>query len=200
MAHRDALEIYRQSDIDWTYFSPAIFIEPGERTGKYRVGGDEVLMDSTGQSRISAEDYALAMLDDGLMQRFPFDEIYGLHNMPGLAVGRFETRAGAFMSAEALQLQCAYLLAHHYRNPATPVFRDANTNCFHLRRQMTEKHIRCGMKAQRGRDQIHQWWFGLQLDPGKIAEPREIAFLQMPANAQPVRGSLQREMNVFVCF
>ena len=43
---------------------------------------------------------ALAMLDDGLMQRFPFDEIYGLHVMPGLAVGCFETRAGAVMSAE----------------------------------------------------------------------------------------------------
>ena len=43
---------------------------------------------------------ALAILDDGLMQRFPFDEIYGLHNMPGLPVGHFETRAGAFMSAE----------------------------------------------------------------------------------------------------
>ncbi|TYL21385.1 amidohydrolase, partial [Streptococcus pyogenes] len=36
----------------------------------------------------------------GLMQRFPFDEIYGLHNMPGLPVGHFETRVGAFMSAE----------------------------------------------------------------------------------------------------
>lgn len=43
---------------------------------------------------------ALAMLDDGLMERFPFDEIYGLHNMPGLPVGRFETRVGAIMSAE----------------------------------------------------------------------------------------------------
>jgi amidohydrolase len=43
---------------------------------------------------------ALAMLDDGLMTRFPFDEIYGLHNMPGLPVGRFETRPGSFMSAE----------------------------------------------------------------------------------------------------
>ena len=43
---------------------------------------------------------ALAMLDDGLMERFPFDEIYGLHNMPGLAVGQFQTRAGSFMSAE----------------------------------------------------------------------------------------------------
>lgn len=43
---------------------------------------------------------ALAMLDDGLMTRFPFDEIYGLHNIPGLPVGVFETRAGAIMSAE----------------------------------------------------------------------------------------------------
>jgi len=43
---------------------------------------------------------ALAMLDDGLLQRFPFEEIYGLHNLPGLPVGRFETRAGPLMSAE----------------------------------------------------------------------------------------------------
>ncbi|WP_379062340.1 M20 aminoacylase family protein [Mesorhizobium sp. UC22_110] len=43
---------------------------------------------------------ALAMLDDGLMSRFPFGEIYGLHNMPGLPVGHFETRVGSFMSAE----------------------------------------------------------------------------------------------------
>jgi hippurate hydrolase len=43
---------------------------------------------------------ALAMLDDGLMQRFPFEEIYGLHNAPGLPIGHFETRAGPIMSAE----------------------------------------------------------------------------------------------------
>lgn len=43
---------------------------------------------------------ALAMLGDGLMARFPFDEIYGLHNMPGLPVGRFETRIGSVMAAE----------------------------------------------------------------------------------------------------
>jgi len=43
---------------------------------------------------------ALAMLDDGLMQRFAFEEIYGIHNMPGLPVGHFETRPGAIMSAE----------------------------------------------------------------------------------------------------
>jgi hippurate hydrolase len=43
---------------------------------------------------------ALAMLADGLMQRFPFEEIYGLHNMPGLPVGRLQTRVGPIMSAE----------------------------------------------------------------------------------------------------
>ncbi len=43
---------------------------------------------------------ALAMLSDGLMERFAFDEIFGIHNMPGLAVGSFRTKPGAFMSAE----------------------------------------------------------------------------------------------------
>lgn len=43
---------------------------------------------------------ALAMLSDGLMERFAFDEIYGIHNMPGLPIGTLETRPGPFMSAE----------------------------------------------------------------------------------------------------
>lgn len=41
-----------------------------------------------------------AMLDDGLLERFPFEEAYGVHNMPGMAVGSFATRTGAFMGAE----------------------------------------------------------------------------------------------------
>ncbi|MGR3709333.1 MAG: amidohydrolase [Alterinioella nitratireducens] len=45
---------------------------------------------------------ALAMLADGLMTRFPFQEVYGVHNMPGLPLGHLETRAGAIMSAEDL--------------------------------------------------------------------------------------------------
>ena len=45
---------------------------------------------------------ALAMLADELMERFPFDEIYGLHTAPGLPIGAFETRAGSFMAAEDL--------------------------------------------------------------------------------------------------
>jgi amidohydrolase len=43
---------------------------------------------------------ALSMLEDGLLERFPFDEIYGLHNWPGLAVGRLATRTGRLMAAE----------------------------------------------------------------------------------------------------
>ncbi|CAN7383751.1 M20 family metallopeptidase [Bosea sp. LjRoot9] len=43
---------------------------------------------------------ALAMLADGLLERFPFEEIFGLHNMPGLAIGQFQTKAGPIMSAE----------------------------------------------------------------------------------------------------
>jgi len=43
---------------------------------------------------------ALAMLDDHLLERFPFSEIYGLHNLPGEPLGSFSTRAGALMSAE----------------------------------------------------------------------------------------------------
>ncbi|WP_118134417.1 amidohydrolase [Oceanicella sp. SM1341] len=43
---------------------------------------------------------ALAMLDDGLLSRFPFDEIHGLHNMPGLPIGHVATRPGALMAAE----------------------------------------------------------------------------------------------------
>jgi hippurate hydrolase len=43
---------------------------------------------------------ALAMLGDGLLERFPFEEVYGLHNWPGLAVGRLATRAGPLMAAE----------------------------------------------------------------------------------------------------
>lgn len=63
---RDALNILKNSNtsLNWTFFSPSIFIEPGERTGKFRVGGDAVLFDEQGQSRISAEDFAVAMLDE----------------------------------------------------------------------------------------------------------------------------------------
>lgn len=64
IAHRDALDVLKASDIDWTYFSPAAFIQPGERTGKFRLGGDSLVVDDKGTSSISAEDYAIALVDE----------------------------------------------------------------------------------------------------------------------------------------
>jgi putative NADH-flavin reductase len=49
--------------VDWTYVSPAALLEDGERTGRYRVGGDRLLVDAEGRSRISVADYAAALLD-----------------------------------------------------------------------------------------------------------------------------------------
>jgi putative NADH-flavin reductase len=66
IAHEDALEILRNSasDLDWTYLSPTAFIQPGERTGKFRLGTDSLLTDAEGKSSISAEDYAIALVDE----------------------------------------------------------------------------------------------------------------------------------------
>jgi len=64
LAHWDALAVYRTSDLDWTYFSPAAIIEPGERTGRYQSGADRLLVDAKGESRISAEDFAVALVDE----------------------------------------------------------------------------------------------------------------------------------------
>jgi amidohydrolase len=44
---------------------------------------------------------ASAMLDDGLFERFPCDVIFGMHNRPGLAIGKFQTRPGAMMAGGA---------------------------------------------------------------------------------------------------
>lgn len=72
-AHRDALAAIRASgaDLDWTVFSPATFIAPGERTGAYRTGGDQLVTDTKGESRISAEDYAVALVDELETPRHP---------------------------------------------------------------------------------------------------------------------------------
>lgn len=64
LAHREAYNLYKASDIDWTFFSPAAEIKPGERTGEFRVGADSLLVNEQGESRISAEDYAIAFVDE----------------------------------------------------------------------------------------------------------------------------------------
>ena len=76
IAQSKALDMFRASkaDVDWTYISPAALIEDGERSGKYRVGSDQLLVDGNGVSRITVPDYAVALLDrieqhDALRQR-----------------------------------------------------------------------------------------------------------------------------------
>ena len=53
-----------EAELDWAFVSPAAKLAPGERTGSYRVGGDQLMTDEQGESRISLEDYAVAMLDE----------------------------------------------------------------------------------------------------------------------------------------
>lgn len=63
-AHGEALAIYMETDLDWTVLSPAAVIEPGKRTGQFRIGLDRLITDERDQSRISIEDYAAALLDE----------------------------------------------------------------------------------------------------------------------------------------
>ncbi len=64
-AGRDFLNALKsEGELDWTFLSPSVFFGPGERTGKYRVGKDQVLTGADGQSKISMEDYAIAMADE----------------------------------------------------------------------------------------------------------------------------------------
>ncbi|GAA1537408.1 NAD(P)-dependent oxidoreductase [Actinomadura kijaniata] len=53
-----------ETEVDWAYLSPPALLKPGERTGAYRLGTDELLLDARGQSRISIEDFAVALLDE----------------------------------------------------------------------------------------------------------------------------------------
>lgn len=51
------------NDLEWTFLSPSALFVPGERTGHFRLGQDELLVSDTGSS-ISFEDYAIAMVDE----------------------------------------------------------------------------------------------------------------------------------------
>lgn len=62
---RRALYMLRdEAALDWTMLSPSAHLEPRERTGKYRLGTDGLLVDADGLSRISLADYAAAMIDE----------------------------------------------------------------------------------------------------------------------------------------
>ena len=53
-----------EHDLNWTFLSPSMQFLAGERTGKYRLGGDRLLVDAQGGSKVSFEDYAVALVDE----------------------------------------------------------------------------------------------------------------------------------------
>jgi hypothetical protein len=64
-AGRRALDALRaEKDLDWTFVSPSAEFAPGERTGIFRLGDDQLLSDANGKSWISMEDYAIAFADE----------------------------------------------------------------------------------------------------------------------------------------
>ena len=64
-AARDALtEIRKETTLDWTFLSPPILLQPGERTGQYRLGDEAPLMNGEQPGSISVADLAVAMVDE----------------------------------------------------------------------------------------------------------------------------------------
>ena len=62
---RQALNLLRAEEaLSWTVLAPSAHLEPGQRTGKFRIGQDQLLVDAAGASHISLEDYAVAMIDE----------------------------------------------------------------------------------------------------------------------------------------
>jgi putative NADH-flavin reductase len=65
LATREVLYLLRdEPELEWTFLSPSGTIAPGKRTGQFRLGTDQLLVDADGESRISLEDYAVAMVDE----------------------------------------------------------------------------------------------------------------------------------------
>jgi putative NADH-flavin reductase len=65
LATRETLYMLKkEKELEWTFLSPPSTIAPGERTGRYRVGKDQLLKNKDGESKISTQDYAFAMLDE----------------------------------------------------------------------------------------------------------------------------------------
>lgn len=60
----DAARLHDMSGLDWTCLAPAAQFEPGIRTGGYRTGGADLVIDENGRSALSMEDYAIALLDE----------------------------------------------------------------------------------------------------------------------------------------
>ncbi|HWR34349.1 MAG TPA: NAD(P)-dependent oxidoreductase [Clostridia bacterium] len=57
-------QLRKEPELDWSYLAPSAELQPESRTGKFRLGTDELLKDANGHSRISVQDYAVALIDE----------------------------------------------------------------------------------------------------------------------------------------
>ena len=57
-------QLGKEPDLEWTFLAPSAELKPGERTGKFRLGGSQLLVDAAGHSEISVQDFAVAMIDE----------------------------------------------------------------------------------------------------------------------------------------
>jgi uncharacterized protein len=57
-------QLRKEPELEWSYLSPSAELTPEQHTGKFRLGNDQLLVDATGQSKISVQDYAVAMIDE----------------------------------------------------------------------------------------------------------------------------------------
>jgi uncharacterized protein len=58
------VDLAAEKSIDWVFFSPAGDIHPGMRTAKFRLGKEDLVVNEKGESKISVQDYAVAMIDE----------------------------------------------------------------------------------------------------------------------------------------
>ncbi len=57
-------QLRKKPELEWSYLSPSAELKPGQRTAKFRLGNDHLLVDAIGKSEISVQDYAVAMIDE----------------------------------------------------------------------------------------------------------------------------------------